>query len=224
MAMPSPGLVIFDCDGVLVDSEPISLEVMLEVLAQAGCTLDPEEGYAHLLGKSLGSIGAWLRAEHGLDLTDAHLTALRARLFDRFRQSLKPISGVAEAIRAMPGKVCVASSSQPDRIRFSLGLTGLLDLFEPHIFSASMVDRGKPAPDLFLHAAQEMGVDPGDCVVIEDSPAGIEAAQAAGMQVIGFVGGGHAGPAGLVKRVANRAPSAIISSMEDLPALLGAGH
>lgn len=218
----APGLVIFDCDGVLVDSEPISLSVMLDVLAQAGCRIDARTGYAKLLGRSLGTIVEWLEQAQGLTLTEAHIQDIRARLFDRFRAELQPMPGVAAAVRAMPCPVCVASSSQPDRIRLSLRVTGLLGLFEPHIFSASMVARGKPAPDLFLHAAAAMGVAARDCVVVEDSPAGIEAAKAAGIRVIGFVGGSHAGPAGLRQAVANLAPSAIIADMAELPALLRA--
>ncbi|MGZ9810797.1 HAD family hydrolase [Pseudoroseicyclus sp. H15] len=224
LAGAPPALIIFDCDGVLVDSEPISLGVTLEMLAEAGLSLTPRQGYDELLGRSLGTIAAWAEEEHDVSLTAAHLAAMRERLFARFRAELRPVPGVAEAVSALPWPVCVASSSQPDRIRLSLELAGLLPLFEPHIFSASMVARGKPAPDLFLHAAREMGVAPADCVVIEDSPAGIAAAKAAGMRVVGFTGGAHAAPAGLAEAVANSAPSAIISSMAELPALLGAEH
>lgn len=215
-------LVIFDCDGVLVDSEQISLGVMLAVLDEAGCHLTDQDGYAHLLGRSLGSVAIWLKEERAFDLTEPLLQRLRARMFERFRQELTPIEGVAQAIAALGSQICVASSSQPDRIRLSLTVTGLHDLFSPHIFSASMVARGKPAPDLFLYAAQKMGVAPQDCTVIEDSPAGITAAKAAGMQVIGFVGGSHAKPAGLREAVANCAPNAIIADMADLPAHLRA--
>ena len=114
----------------------------------------------------------------------------------------------------------MASSSHPDRIRLSLSLTGLLEMLEPHIYSASMVARGKPAPDLFLHAARDMGVDPMDCVVIEDSPAGIDAARAAGMRVFAFTGGSHAGNAALVAELATRSPDRIFADMRLLPDLL----
>ena len=215
-----PGLVIFDCDGVLVDSEPISLAVLIEVLAEYGCPLDLETGYRALLGRSMASVAAWLAAERGFTLGETVLAELRARLYDRFDRELRPIPGIAAAVAGLGPPVCVASSSQPERIRRSLGLTGLLPLFEPHVFSATMVARGKPAPDLFLHAAAQMGVAPGDCAVVEDSPAGIEAARAAGMAVIGFIGGSHAEPAGLRETVANRAPDAIITRMEELAAAL----
>ena len=215
-----PGLVIFDCDGVLVDSETISLSVMLAVLDEAGCTLTPQEGYAHFLGKSLGSVGEWLKRERGVTLTDTLLAEMRLRLLSRFEAELQPIPGVAEAIDALDLPVCVASSSQPDRIRLSLQVTGLLPLFEPQIFSATMVANGKPAPDLFLLAARSMGVDPADCVVIEDSPAGLTAARAAGMRAVGFVGGAHADPANLRREVEKLAPESIIDTMADLPALI----
>ncbi|GGB14508.1 HAD family hydrolase [Allosediminivita pacifica] len=214
------GLVIFDCDGVLVDSEPISLAVTREVLSERGCRLTEKEGYAHLLGRSLGTIAAWLRDERQVELTEQDLFSMRERLLARFGTELAPIPHVADTVSALPWPVCVASSSQPERIARSLEVTGLLPLFAPHLFSATMVPRGKPAPDLFLHAARKMGVPPEDCVVIEDSPAGIKAARAAGMRVVGFLGGAHAGPAGLREAVANLGPMAMIADMEELPALL----
>lgn len=213
----APGLVIFDCDGVLVDSEPISLSTMLEVLAEADCPMTIEEGYRCLLGRSIKTIAAWLREDRKCELTDAMQADLRERLFSRFRAELQPIPGIADAVRRLESPVCVASSSQPDRIALSLKVTGLLPLFAPNIFSATMVTRGKPAPDLFLHAAQQMGVDPHACTVIEDSPAGIRAAKAAGMRAIAFVGGSHAGPANLHEEVAKLSPNAIIHDMAELP-------
>ncbi|ETX29789.1 HAD family hydrolase [Roseivivax isoporae] len=215
-------LVIFDCDGVLVDSETISVGVFLELLREAGCDMSESEGYRTLLGRSVASISETLAREHGLRLSSEHLAEARARIFARFRTELAPIPGVGAAIRALPDPVCVASSSQPDRIALALGLTGLAPLFGTRLFSASMVTRGKPAPDLFLFAAETMGADPAHCVVIEDSPAGITAAKAAGMRVIGFVGGGHAGPAGLRERVAQCAPDAIIGRMDELAGALAA--
>ncbi len=217
-----PELAIFDCDGVLVDSEPISLAVMREVLADIGCDLDETEGYKHLLGRSLPSAADWLRRSRGLALTTAHLAELRRRLFDRLRAELTPIPGVADVVAQLPMPVCVASSSQPDRIRLSLRVTGLLDLFEPHVFSAAQVARGKPAPDLFLHAARSMGVPPAACVVVEDSPAGLAAAAAAGIRAVAFLGGSHAGPAGLAESVADFPVIATLGSMAELPAVLRA--
>jgi beta-phosphoglucomutase-like phosphatase (HAD superfamily) len=128
--------------------------------------------------------------------------------------------GVGEALARLPVPRCVASSSSPERIRLSLSLTGLLEMLHPHIYSASMVARGKPAPDLFLHAAEKMGVRREDCVVVEDSPAGIDAARRAGMRVFAFTGGSHAAAAGLADALEGLRPDAIFSDMRLLPDLV----
>ncbi len=214
--VPRPALVIFDCDGVLVDSEPISMRVMLETLAAAGLQLDAETAYARFLGTSMKSICAKLDREDGVRLDEAALDLLRHRLNAAFRAELQPIQGVAETLGRLTVPFCVASSSQPERIELSLGVTGLHHHFAGKLFSASMVEHGKPAPDLFLHAAKSMGFAPDTALVVEDSPAGIAAAKAAGMRVIGFVGGTHA------RRPAHRAaihaakPDALIDDMTQL--------
>ena len=165
-----------------------------------------------------------LWSEFGVSFSGRELERLRAETMRRFQAELKPIPGVAEALSRLTVRRCVASSSHPDRIRLSLSIAGLLEMLEPHIYSAAMVARGKPAPDLFLHAASAMGVDPEDCVVIEDSPAGIEAALAAGMQVFAFTGGSHAGNAALAAELAARRPDLVFSDMRLLPELVaGAG-
>ena len=125
--------------------------------------------------------------------------------------------GVVEALSRLRIARCVASSSSPERIRLSLSLTGLLEMLEPHIYSASMVARGKPAPDLFLHAAKTMGVRPEDCVVVEDSPAGIDAARRAGMRVFAFTGGSHAEHAALAAELETLQPDLMFSDMRLLP-------
>ncbi|WP_419410566.1 HAD family hydrolase [Primorskyibacter sp. 2E107] len=209
--------MIFDCDGVLVDSEPISLAITLDQLAALKCPMTEQEGYDQLLGKSAASNAAWLREACGVELTEAQIDEMREALYTRFRADLEPIPGVLDAIRALPWPACVASSSQPDRIHLSLALTGLSELLEPFVYSATMVENGKPAPDLFLYAAQQRGVPPERCIVVEDSPAGVTAAKAAGMRVIGFTGGSHAGPANLHDKLAKLAPDAIIATMRDLP-------
>lgn len=161
MAGPTrPDLVIFDCDGVLVDSEPISLDVLLGVLRDAGAPISTETGYRQMLGKSLASNIAWVEDTFRISVSEPLIESLRERLFARFRQELRPVEGVATAIEALGLPVCVASSSQPERIALSLELTGLRPLFGPNVFSATMVARGKPAPDLFLFAAERMGVRP----------------------------------------------------------------
>lgn len=214
-------LVIFDCDGVLVDSEPISIGVLLETIAAAGGSIEEGLAYDRFLGRSMAAICAMLRDEFGLVVTDAHLARMRSVLYARFRSELKAIPGIREALDAIPFRRCVASSSKPERIRLSLEVAGLLEFFEPDIYSSTMVERGKPAPDLFLHAAAAMGVDPAACVVVEDSPAGVEAARKAGMRVLAFSGGAHAAGPSIRAAIAALRPDAEFADMRDLPGLIG---
>ncbi len=216
----SVDLVIFDCDGVLVDSEPISVALLVEMITRAGHPFDAGAVYARFLGRSMASVCALLAEDPGLVVTPADLDRLRLDLYARFRRELAAVEGVADVLGRLGRPFCVASSSQPERIRLSLDVTGLRDRFEPNIFSASMVANGKPAPDLFLLAAGRMGVDPARCVVIEDSAAGVEAARRAGMAVFAFTGGSHAVPAGLAATLAGLAPDAIFDRMEALPDLV----
>ena len=215
--MARPGLVIFDCDGVLVDSEPISLRLLLSTLAAAGVELTPAEADALFLGRSLATTRAIVARDYGLTVTDAALDAMRRELYDAFRRELQPIPGIAATLDALGVPFCVASSSQPERIELSLTVTGLWPRFEGRVFSSTMVARGKPAPDLFLHAAETLGHAPEACLVVEDSPAGILAAQAAEMRVIAFTGGSHARSDRHRADVTSLAPDAIIDRM---PALL----
>ncbi len=141
---------------------------------------------------------------------------MRRRLFDAFRAELGPTPGAAEALATLPARYCVASSSQKERIRLSLEVAGLAPGFLGPVFSATDVRRGKPAPDLFLHAAAAMGVTPGDCLVVEDSPTGIRAAREAGMRVVAFLGGGHAGRPGWRRRILDLEPERLIVDMRDL--------
>ncbi|MDT0681888.1 HAD family hydrolase [Roseicyclus sp. F158] len=217
-----PRLVIFDCDGVLVDSELLSAEVLLDVVREAGGRIEAADVYERFLGRSMASVVEILRDEHDCELTEAHLLQIRQRLFARFETDLGAIPHVAEAIARIGAPVCVASSSQPERIRLSLSLTGLLPLFEGRIYSATMVPRGKPAPDLFLHAAARMGADPAECVVIEDSVAGLRAARAAGMRTLAFTGGSHAAPARLHEKVVSLSPDAVVDDMRGLADALAA--
>jgi HAD superfamily hydrolase (TIGR01509 family) len=214
----APGLVIFDCDGVLVDSEPIALRLLLDTLARAGLPLDPAEAHDRFLGKSLATTREILAADYGLTLSDAALSAMRRRLYAAFRAELAPIPHVADTLDALPCQVCVASSSQPERIELSLTVTGLWPRFAGHVFSATMVTHGKPAPDLFLYAAERMGYPPAACLVVEDSPAGVTAAKAATMRVVAFTGGSHATTDAHRAAIAALAPDALI---DDMRALVG---
>ena len=218
--MPDPSLVIFDCDGVLVDSEPISIAVLLEMIGKSGVAMSEDEAYDRFLGRSMATISKGLHEEYGFAASEADLDEMRTDLYARFERDLKPVPGIAAALQQLQFPRCVASSSQPERIRLSLKLTGLIDLLDPHIFSATMVKNGKPAPDLFLFAAKTMGVDPRDCVVIEDSPAGIQAAKAAGMRVFAFTGGTHSRGGRLESTLASLGPDLIFNDMLQLPGLL----
>ncbi|UVK39335.1 HAD family hydrolase [Mesorhizobium sp. AR10] len=216
----TPELVIFDCDGVLVDSEALSVSALLGMIALAGGAVSEDTAYEHFLGKSMKSVREILGRDFALDITDQHLAAMRVELMRKFRQELKPIPGIEQVLPRLGVPYCVASSGTLDRIRYALDVTGLLGLLEPHLFSAGMVARGKPAPDLFLHAASRMGAIPQNCLVVEDSPAGIEAAQAAGMRVFAFTGGSHAGNPALKARLASSEPDFIFADMLQLPDLI----
>ncbi|CDX16326.1 conserved hypothetical protein [Mesorhizobium sp. ORS 3359] len=215
-----PELVIFDCDGVLVDSEALSVSALLGMIELAGGTVSEDAAYEHFLGKSMKSVREILGQEFGLEISDQHLTAMRVDLMRKFREELKPIPGIKEVLPKLGLPCCVASSGTLERIRYALDVTSLLPLLEPHIFSATMVKRGKPAPDLFLHAAASMRAHPRNCLVVEDSPAGVAAARAAGMRVLAFTGGSHAGNLGLKARLASTEPDSIFADMLQLPDLI----
>jgi HAD superfamily hydrolase (TIGR01509 family) len=166
------------------------------------------------------SVRKILGQEFGLEISDRHLTAMRVDLMRKFREELKSIPGIKEVLPKLRLPCCVASSGTLERIRYALDVTGLLPLLEPHIFSATMVKRGKPAPDLFLHAAASMRAHPRNCLVIEDSPAGIAAARAAGMRVFAFTGGSHASNPALKARLASTEPDFIFADMLQLPDLI----
>ena len=184
-------LIIFDCDGVLVDSEIVSFEAEAEVFGEIGIPLTAQDLLGRFLGMSSASMFAVIEHERGITLPPDFAERAARRTLEAFDRRLKPIPGIAQLLAGLPDRKCVASSSEPARIRHSLTLAGILHHFEPHIFSATQVKHGKPAPDLFLFAAESMGASPKRCLVIEDSVAGITAARAAGMTVLGFTGGSH---------------------------------
>jgi HAD superfamily hydrolase (TIGR01509 family) len=211
-------LVIFDCDGVLIDSELLSVRADRETLAECGIELSIEEILDRYTGISFAGAVADLEARYGRLPAD-FAERRRRHLWPLFDSELQAIPGVSAVIDALTCKACVASSGRPDRLRHTLSLVGLYDRFQPNIFSAVEVARGKPAPDLFLHAAERMGVAPERCIVIEDSLPGVTAAVAAGMTVIGFVGASHCRP-GDAARLAAQGAVAVIDDMAQLPPLL----
>ncbi|MGL6210651.1 MAG: HAD family hydrolase [Paracoccaceae bacterium] len=184
-------LVIFDCDGVLIDSEIISARMLVESLATMGVTIDLPYVSRHFLGRSYPTVMAQIRREFGLDLPEDFEDVYRARLLAAFERELTIMPGVRRVIDRLARPYCVATSSSPKRVEQSFRLVGLEHLLGPHLFTSTMVARGKPAPDLFLHAAQAMGAEPGRCLVIEDSLNGVKAGLAAGMVVWQFTGGSH---------------------------------
>ena len=214
-----PELIIFDCDGVLIDSEAIACRADSACLAEIGIAMSAEEIMDRYLGISAGTMCADIEQRHGRALPPDFAETLRLRVAAAFEAELMPMAGVEAALDALPQRRCVASSSAPERLRHSLSLTGLLRWFEPHVFSATQVARGKPAPDLFLFAAASMQAEPAACVVIEDSVPGVQAAVAAGMRVIGFTGGGHCRP-GHAERLLAAGAAAIADDMRRLPALV----
>ena len=218
-----PALVIFDCDGVLVDSEPLSLACLTAALNRIGVPIDLETVRARFAGTSMPSIMAHIEHDYGVVAPEGFVSAVKAETLRIFDTELRAMAGAAEMSAALDLPICVASSSDPVRLRHSLGLTGLLPLFEGRIFSSVEVPRGKPFPDLFLHAAARMGMPPRACLVVEDSVPGVTAARAAGMQVIGFTGGGHWGhdPAGVALSAAGAA--AVVSDYAALARQVTAG-
>jgi HAD superfamily hydrolase (TIGR01509 family) len=186
-------VVIFDCNGVLVDSEPIAARVAAEEFTRAGFGMTPEVVARFFTGRRAVDMFAAVEAATRRKLPPNFGAVVAAATLRRFRVELRAMPHVSYALTWVRGPKCVASSSGLDRIRVSLEATGLLRFFEPNLFSANDVQRGKPAPDLFLHVAAKMRVAPKDCIVVEDSAVGIAAARAAGMTAIGYVGGSHAG-------------------------------
>ena len=183
-------LVIFDCDGVLIDSEVLSANILIEQAAALGVVLDMEYVRDHCFGRSFPTVAKVIRDSFNVTLPADFETRYRARLLERFVTDLRPTTGITDMLPRLRVQTCVATSSSPPRVARSLSIVGL-DASFAHVFTASLVDRGKPAPDLFLYAAKVMGVHPTDCLVIEDSRPGIVAARAAGMQVCLFTGGSH---------------------------------
>jgi HAD superfamily hydrolase (TIGR01509 family) len=219
LRMSATDLVIFDCDGVLIDSELIGARVEAAELGRVGMPLAEAEILTRFLGMSAEAMYAALEAEHGRALPQGFAATVQAAIDAAFERDLQVIPGIHETLDRLPMASCVASSSTLARLRHSLGLTGLYARFAPHVFSAEQVARGKPAPDLFLHAAAAMGGAPARCLVIEDSSSGVRGAVAAGMRVWGFVGGGHCAD-GHAARLREAGAARVFDRMPDLPALL----
>jgi HAD superfamily hydrolase (TIGR01509 family) len=205
-------LVIFDCDGVLVDSDRISLRIQAQRISALGLEMSYEECVRDFLGLGMPATLRILAERLGRPLPEGWEAELDAAVQDGFRRELIPVPGIVEALERIELPACVASSGSHEKMRLTLGLTGLWDRFAGRIFSADEVQRGKPAPDLFLHAASRISTPPEQCIVVEDSPFGIAAAKAAGMSALGFAA---ATPAARLDGA-----NAVFTAMEDLPGLI----
>lgn len=213
-----PALVIFDCDGVLVDSEPIAIRIVAEALTRAGLEISGEAALHQYLGGKLTRIKTKVEQEFGIDLGDGWVEAIYEKEFAAFRAELQAVPGIFDALDALDLagiQYCVGSNGPLYKMDVTLGVTGLHERLEHRIFSADMVPEPKPAPDLFLHAAANFDVPPGDVAVVEDSPPGVRAGVAAGMRVFGY--GRDSG----VERLREAGAQVTFEDMAELPALLG---
>ena len=205
-------LVIFDCDGVLVDSEIISCREHARLLTELGYPISADQVFERFLGRATHDTMAEVEAALGRSLPADFIAQLKARMDAAFASSLRAVPHLEAALDALVRPFCVASSGTPDKIATSLRLVGLGHRFAARIFSAVEVARGKPAPDLFLYAAERMGTDPARCVVIEDSVPGVLGAAAAGMTALGYCGGSHCRPDHAAALIAAGA----VSSFDDM--------
>jgi HAD superfamily hydrolase (TIGR01509 family) len=209
-------LVIFDCDGVLVDSEHITNAVFARLLAEIGLELTMEEMFEHFLGRTDAECMREVARRLGRPPPAGLAGTLRQRSAEALRRGVRPVPGVEAALDAIALPVCVASSGEREKMELTLGVTGLLPRFQGRLFSATEVDRGKPAPDVFLHAARCLGAAPARTAVVEDSPVGVAAGVAAGMRVFGFA-------AATAPERLRRQGARVFRDMAELPALLR-GH
>ena len=214
-----PELIIFDCDGVLVDSEVIFARILAEHLTAIDFPTTLHEAITLGFGKNRATLSAAVATQFGRALPDRFFDTFAVRSAAAFEHELLPVPGVEELLAGLSVARCVASNGHLDRVRQRLSVTRLLPFFDPHVFGASQVAFGKPAPDLFLFAAQRLGVVPKDCIVVEDSIPGVEAAVAAGMTVVGFCGGGHC-PEGHAERLSAAGCVRVCARMPDLAAYL----
>ena len=188
-------LIIYDFDGVIAESEVLANSVLAEIVTELGVPTTLQDSYRLYMGKRFVDVISAVETRVGRALPATFAAEYQARTLGRFREELQLVNGVRDYIDAFAHVPrCIASSSSPDRLALCLELLGLQSKFGAYVFSASAVARGKPHPDIFVHAAQQMGVDPSKSIVLEDSPSGVEAAIAAGMTVIGILAGSHIQP------------------------------
>jgi HAD superfamily hydrolase (TIGR01509 family) len=189
------GGFVFDFDGVIADSEVLANIVLAETVSSLGRHTTLDGSLERYLGKRWPELIALIEDDIGRAVPEDFSESLKAATLERFRSDLREVRGAREFIRHFADRPrCIASSSSPDRLRVCLDILGLADEFGDNVFSADMVERGKPHPDIFLFAAQKMGVSPANCIVVEDSVSGVRAGRAAGMTVLGLCAGAHTRP------------------------------
>jgi HAD superfamily hydrolase (TIGR01509 family) len=212
-------LIIFDCDGVLVDSEVISSRAHAQTLTRHGYPITADQVLRRFLGVSDREARLMVEAETGRELPEDFEAQMKAAALACYADELKPIAHITDAVQAISLPKCVASSGTPEKIHHGLSCANLYGLLAPNIFSATQVKHGKPAADLFLFAAEQMKAQPEQCLVIEDSVAGVTGARAAGMTVLGFHGGSHCG-AGHAETLRAAGVIDTFNDMRQLPALI----
>ena len=212
-------LIIFDCDGVLVDSELLSCRCLSDALVEHGIDADIDAILDRFLGKSIDAILTHYRGL-GWKFPTHFADDLALRTREAFSKSLRPIADIETALRTVRTRYCVASSSDRSRVAHALALTGLDHLFGDRLYTAQMVPRGKPAPDLFLHAASAMGASPAHVLVVEDSVNGVTAGKAAGMTVWGFIGGSHYAGRDGKSALLSAGADLVFDRIADFPALV----
>ena len=221
MAAAAGFLIIFDCDGVLIDSEIIVAKAHANALAALACPVTFDDLIHRFTGVPDREMYAVIEAEWGQALPADYDQSVKGAVAASYRRDLRAVDGIHHVLGRLTSPVCVASSSSLEKLKLGLSLTGLHEHFAPHIFSADQVARGKPAPDLFLFAAEKMGFDPADCIVVEDSAAGVQAARAAKMPVIGFTGASHCPPRH-GERLQREGAAVVLSDIRNLPTAIEA--
>jgi HAD superfamily hydrolase (TIGR01509 family) len=215
MVAGPPELVIFDCDGVLIDSERLAVPIDAVILRHFGIEIPESEIVDRFVGRSPSALTEFIQERLGRALPGDWRQPFSHLFREAYERELRPIDGIEAALDQISLPACVASSSEPEPLRAKLELTGLYQRFAPNVFSAAVVPNGKPAPDLFLYAADRMGVEPSRCAVVEDSQYGVQAARAAGMTAYGYAGG-------VTGAAALQGPATtVFTDMRDLPRLLG---
>lgn len=216
-------LVIFDCDGVLIDSELIAARVEAQLLTDNGYKIEPDEITERYSGLPWKEILVEIERSAGIPFSASLIEEAERLVDERLESEVEAIAGAAEVVEAVDRPKCVCSNSSSERLRISLSHVGLYDALAPHIYSAIEVGskKGKPAPDVFLYAAEAFGADPARTVVIEDSVHGVTGARAAGMRVIGFTGAGHTYTSH-AERLTEAGAETVISRLRDLPAVIEA--